>query len=298
MTRPTLSPLERLVRSVLWKPLAASKRIRRLVFDSAPEDHLFVCDGMNETFVVSARDLAIGRDLFVLRKCDFEKVKHAKHILESRAFGFSLLVDIGANIGTICIPAVKRGFFKRAIAIEPEPFNFSLLETNIRLNNLTEKIKTHNMALGMNEREVLEFELSGTNYGDHRIKVRGDSGLYDEDNRSSIEVKSDTLDHAIGEIDPRDSLIWMDTQGYEGFVLAGAKRALSVKTPLVIEFWPYGLARSGSYVQLKESLSSSGHRCFYDLSGSDTATPLSVDSLDSLYGRLGNRGAFTDLLIL
>ncbi len=37
--------------------------------------------------------------------------------------GLTSLIDIGANIGTICIPAVKCGLFDRAIAIEPEPLN-------------------------------------------------------------------------------------------------------------------------------------------------------------------------------
>ena len=37
-------------------------------------------------------------------------------------------LDIGANIGVICIPAVKRGLVESANAVEPERKNFELLQ--------------------------------------------------------------------------------------------------------------------------------------------------------------------------
>ena len=40
--------------------------------------------------------------------------------------------DIGANIGVISIPAVKRGLIKKAYAVEPEPQNYNLLKTSSR----------------------------------------------------------------------------------------------------------------------------------------------------------------------
>ena len=43
------------------------------------------------------------------------------------------------------------------------------------------------------------------------------------------------------------SMVWMDIQGHEGKFLQGAYGFLSKqKIPVVMEFWPYGLLRSGT----------------------------------------------------
>ena len=57
----------------------------------------------------------------------------------------------------------------------------------------------------------------------------------------------------------------MDTHGFEGVVLGGASQALKDNVPLVMEFWPYGIQRSNSYMQLIKALLKSNYSCFYDL---------------------------------
>ena len=39
----------------------------------------------------------------------------------------------------------------------------------------------------------------------------------------------------------------MDVQGYEGYILTGAKNTLQFTPPLVTEFWPYGMKRASTY---------------------------------------------------
>ena len=41
------------------------------------------------------------------------------------------------------------------------------------------------------------------------------------------------------------ALIWVDVQGYEGYVFNGAKKFLSKGIPVVSEIWPYGILRTG-----------------------------------------------------
>ena len=208
------------------------------------------------------------------------------------------MVDIGANIGTICIPAVKRGLFKSAIAIEPDPLNYSLLLANINLNGLRDKIVAHNLALGQKDDEQLAFELSKTNFGDHRVQIRNDSDLYDEAGRKVITVKSQTFDNVVKSVEPNETLIWIDAQGFEGHILCGAKKALHLQTPICCEFWPYGMHRSNCYPLFKKSLIQAGYNLFYDLNEGQSAIPFTSKSLDDLYERLGDRGAYTELLIL
>jgi len=52
------------------------------------------------------------------------------------------------------------------------------------------------------------------------------------------------------ESDWSNSLIWMDTQGHEGFIFSGGMEFFkSIRSPkfIVAEFWPYGIERSSGY---------------------------------------------------
>jgi FkbM family methyltransferase len=212
-----------------------------------------------------------------------------------------MLIDVGANIGTICIPAVKRGLFRQAIALEPEPLNYTMLSANILINNVVERIVAYNTALGSKDDEILKFELSSDNFGDHRIKLRESEGLKEND-RNVIRVKSETFDKIIPNVQPGEALIWIDTQGSEGYVLRGASAALARQTPLVLEFWPYGMRGSESYDLLRKALTENGYKHFYDLERSIKPIPLSTESLDDLYDRYDRLnekgGGVTDLLIV
>jgi hypothetical protein len=53
-------------------------------------------------------------------------------------------------------------------------------------------------------------------------------------------------------INPNNVFLWIDVQGYEGFVLDGGRETLRYNPPLVMEFWPYALERSGCIELLKE----------------------------------------------
>ena len=265
------------VKLITWTPFINSRFVRGAVFDSAPKNTFLISSVSNERFIVSSGDKVIGRSVFVNGEYDFDKVQKALAILGASRQN-SLIVDVGANIGTICIPAVKRGLFEKAIAIEPEPYNFGILVSNININNIADKITTYNLALGGRDSKELLFELSGENYGDHRIKAPVGDGIYNEDSRNCIKVKADTFDNIVGDIDPARTLIWMDTQGYEGYILSGAAMALKRQTPLVIEFWPYGMARSGSYLLLKELILSAGYKSFYNLDAGAFAINLSAEN--------------------
>ena len=145
-----------------------SRVINRLLWDEAPRDALLISHG-TEKFIVSAGDATIGRAVFLERApFNFAKLERVVEILKQRRI--RTLVDVRANIDTICIPAVRRGFLKRAIAtaIEPEPMNHSLLVANITINGLADSITTYNLALGANDDESISFEPSNDNFGDHR----------------------------------------------------------------------------------------------------------------------------------
>ena len=50
----------------------------------------------------------------------------------------STLINIGAHVGSTCIPAIKSKLFKQAIAFEPFPINFKLLESGWKVMTIWE----------------------------------------------------------------------------------------------------------------------------------------------------------------
>ena len=250
------------------------------------------------TFVVDTGDQVIARDMVVHGHFDLGKAEKA---LDLAGFGpnEATFVDVGANIGSICLPLVKTGRVASALAIEPDPTNVALLRANIVLNGLEPRVTVHNTAVGARPDERLMFELSTDNFGDHRISSGSAAGHYGEDRRMTIEVASTTLDHLLKDFRHENLFIWMDTQGYEGYILQGSKFILDKAPPLVVEFWPYGMARSGAYPHLKAALLNGRYRQWADLS-EDTPVlkPLDAAALDAVHAALTENGAFTDLLLL
>jgi FkbM family methyltransferase len=265
-------------------------------FDSLRQSQDFTFSARDgEYFVVITRDQVISKLLYIDGIFDFQKLELARSLL-GRAFELRTLIDIGANIGTVCIPAVKRGLVEKAIAIEPEPTNYRILVANIYLNDLADKIVTHNVALGPQDDQSLVLELSPDNSGDHRIQFGKESGSYSEALRKTITVKSERLDTLIPAIDRSSTLIWMDTQGFEGLILQGATEMLSSRVPLVTEFWPYGMARTNSFDAFKSALLR--YETCFDLS-SPNPTPIRLTTrfLDDLHSKLSAHSDFTDLLV-
>lgn len=216
----------------------------------------------------------------------------------------TVFLDIGANIGTHSIFALNNGF-SRAVCVEPEPNNFMLLRINQILNGVEDRCINIRAAVSDTD-SVVKMELSGTNYGDHRILAldTAKGNAFNESSRQTINIQTTTFNGLLERIkvDPRElGLIWIDTQGHEGHVLSCADVIEKTNTPIVLEFWPYGLQRSGGYPMLRQLFQRSSR--IYDLSTSlNGQKPLSLDQLDQLYqaNSLGKKAAFwhADLLIL
>lgn len=269
-----------------------SPLVARLLWDTAPPGALMLAACNSEVFVVAAGDLVIGQSLFKRHEpYNFTKLQRTAELLGYRP---ALLIDIGANIGTICIPAVKRGLVEMAIAIEPEPLNYSLLRTNVELNQIAALITTHNIALGEKNDETLSLQLAKLNLGNHRVNY-GEAAPDQE----TTEVSSQSLDRISEGLDLRSALLWMDTQGFEGHVLAGGVRTLQCKPPLVTKFWPGGLSRSGGMDRFRHALQRAGYTSFCDLNKPDEGLrPFSMPALDALAAQHGTDRGQTDLLLV
>jgi len=283
------------------------KSLRRVVWKALrkwPEFEVVVRTGRG-VFGVSSRDAGVGRLLFIHREYEWSVVDKAVRIavaankLAPRSPG--LVLDIGANVGTVCIPLVAGGHFAGALAVEPEAGNHRHLVRNVERNGLARVVRAFNCALSSTTGSAT-LELS-RNSGDHRVRMGSAAAVaphYHEDRRPLTSVPiyrlDDLLEHAsvaASEV----ALIWMDVQGHESHVLEGAQKTLEAGMPVVAEFWPYGLARTGVSPERFTRLMQERFDTFYDLA-EDTPVARPTADIRRLYDRHEHFKSFTDLLLI
>jgi FkbM family methyltransferase len=150
-------------------------------------------------------------------------------------------IDVGANIGYFsCLMSKLAGPAGKVLAVEPEPQNLRLLESNIKLNRLT-NVVIHPCALGASEGSAM--------LGLYKPSNRGRHSLLDKHAKSQIKVPVRTLDDVAGNSGANVrswSLVKIDVEGYESFVIEGARETLPRIETLVMEFSPALLKNAGA----------------------------------------------------
>jgi FkbM family methyltransferase len=251
--------IAREIRRLRWKMVRGGPHRRpRVLTVSTPNGRLSF----------SNMDFTVARTLYVRRAWEFDLITRSMAYLRDRGYlpdgAGDVMLDVGANVGMICIAMLKHGYFRRALAFEPSADNFAFLERNIRQNGMTGAIEPHCCALSDTTGE-LPMELSEDNFGDHRLRVSSAHnalpGLQGEERRRTVRVPVRRLDDVLAEPAPvaveRIGLIWIDIQGHEGQFFEGARRTLAHGIPVVSEFWPYGIRRAGLDRQTFTAIASS-----------------------------------------
>lgn len=260
--------------------------------------------------LVFADDAFIGRGLVRNGRGEEGAVAGVVRFLRRRhGFRPGLLVDIGANLGTHLLAGLRDGTFARGIGVEMDPDNFRLLTSNVHLADCHRRARLFEAAVSETA-ETVTIELSRDNFGDHRVRTTplaraGDFGELERATRLVPALTLAGLESAHGTPFDDGSLLWIDTQGHEGHVLAGAGEIfLRERRPfVVVEFWPYGLERADGAERLFRFLR--GCRAIHNLGAPDweRQPPTSTEALETWYRQvLAREGAgrreFTDLLCL
>jgi FkbM family methyltransferase len=281
----------RAVRKLRWRRLYHGPR-REVTLDT-----------WNGRLTFDSRDRYIGKYLYVDRAYEPKTITNTIEALARLSpkslDGNGTLVDVGANIGMITTAMLTKGWFARAVCVEPSPANVRLLRKNIAQNGLNERTRVIGVALSDAPGE-LAFELSERNLGDNRLRAGGSAvpGAYREERRPAITVPVETMDRALAAagVAARDvALLWMDVQGYEAKCLAGAPATLAAGMPVVMEFWPYGLLRAGT--TRDDFVTIVGRhftRCFRILD--DRVVPLSIPEVGALFDEVHRPNKMTQLL--
>jgi FkbM family methyltransferase len=280
--------------------------VRGPVFDLlAPFAPIVVVEGeAGMRLAIGTEDPEIGRHTFVHRAYDMGAMRRAIDLLELEGgvplWGRTVL-DVGANIGVSIVPLLRLFGAERGIAVEPAPQLLELLRLNLTLNDLAERVQVLPMALSDRDGSM-ELALSPENAGDHRLRVPGTEADAVE-TRATVDVPVRRLDALVeeGAIDAASlGLIWLDVQGHEGHVMAGAPGVLASAVPVVTEFWPEALDRAGGLEMFRDAVRSSYSRVIdvRAAQASGAAQVLPTSRLDELAERYAGPTDFTDLLLL
>jgi FkbM family methyltransferase len=268
--------LARLLR--LLRPGEGDRRQRFFAEAGRYTQHVSV-EAEGFTFLVPTGDAAAGDRFFKTRSgSEFAVLRRACERIPPHG----VFVDVGANIGTTTLPALR--YFERALAVEAEPRNASLLRANVVLNALEDRVVVREAACSSHEGEV-ELLLSAK-HGGHAVGPA-------KPGAETLHVPAARLDTLVGDagLGPTDvGLVWMDVGGYEEEVLRGAASLLDARVPLVVEI----RARTAPAV---EAVLAQRYSSAVDLRD-EVELPLArlADHLKRLAGRGGRK--FTDVLLL
>jgi FkbM family methyltransferase len=183
-----------------------------------------------------------------------------KLIKNSRVF-----IDIGANSGLYTVIASKEmDSVNRIIAFEPSSINFKFLLSNIEVNNIHSIVEAFNFGLSDYEacgKLLMEDEsIDGEAYIDRNSIVSSKiiDGPY---------VQLDTLDNVLSKNNISNvDFIKIDTEGYEYFILKGAKSTIINNENLILMFEcnDEGTKRAGtSFDDVFNLLEEYGLKMFY-----------------------------------
>jgi FkbM family methyltransferase len=134
------------------------------------------------------------------------------------------VVDVGANVGSHAIPLARTlGASTQVHAFEPHPRVFAYLQANAALNRLT-NLRLYNLALGDCEGEVAFTDVRSDDL--NRVAIHSTGAL-------TVPMKPlDCIETLVNE---PITLLKIDVEGYELFVLRGAEATLARTRFLYLE---------------------------------------------------------------
>jgi FkbM family methyltransferase len=237
----------KLLRNAEYRNAIAARTLARRLCKLNPHVRFLVLDEDGDLTFLHVADSVITPWVIAVghfQRDDFRTAwRECQHLVPRRPGG--VFVDVGANVGTTTLYALRTGDFSRAVCMEPSPENTKALKLNVLANDLSSCVHILEAACSDTNGKADLWVTSG-NQGDHRLARASHAPTTHE---SILQVETLSLDAAMdrANVSPEEiSMVWVDTQGHEPGVLAGAAEVIAGGAPFCIEYWPsqYSEARS------------------------------------------------------
>jgi len=178
----------------------------------------------------------------ILRRSGFDLVHYTPslHYLARRErliqfYEIDLVLDVGANRGQFGKEMRGLGYHGKIVSFEPVSSAYDIL---ISVAKNDPSWETHHLALGDEDR-ISTINVSGNSYSSSLLGMLPSHSGFEPDSAyvSEEAVKVTTLDSFVsaGGVLGHSNYLKIDTQGYEGKVLAGAKNALRLIDTVQVE---------------------------------------------------------------
>jgi FkbM family methyltransferase len=144
-----------------------------------------------------------------------------------------VVVDVGAHIGRYTLIAAKHA--SKVVSIEPDPSNFAMLESNIKLNFFSNVVPLR-LAISNSPNRRRLFLAGGGDTGTSSLESNWSWTLDAGSKRREVEVECETLDR-LSNLLGLERIDWLkiDVEGHEIPVLEGAKATLARTRKLILE---------------------------------------------------------------
>ena len=220
-----------MLKSLYWRVnfFLKNRKSKRLKKQHKENNSLLTINTKNGTFVVDATDLEVSAKLRNKGEYGIDEINRISKFIDNQS---SILI-VGAHIGSLAIPIAK--MCSEVVAIEANPNNFKLLQTNIEMNN-TSNITTHNIAASERD-EIIQFQLNTVNSGGSKRVPINNHYMYTYDNPEIIDVPAYSLDTYL--TNNYFDLVLIDIEGSEYFAMQGMTNILSKTKTLIVEFLPH-----------------------------------------------------------
>ncbi len=220
-----------MLKSLYWRVnfFLKNRKSKRLKKRHKENNSLLTINTKNGTFVVDATDLEVSAKLRNKGEYGIDEINRISKFIDNQS---SILI-VGAHIGSLAIPIAK--MCSEVVAIEANPNNFKLLQTNIEMNN-TSNITTHNIAASERE-ETIQFQLNTVNSGGSKRVPINNHYMYTYDNPEIIDISAYSLDTYL--TNNYFDLVLIDIEGSEYFAMQGMTNILSKTKTLIVEFLPH-----------------------------------------------------------
>ena len=201
-----------------------------------------VLRGTISSFVSNGRTLRffVENDFDLVQKVHLSGAFYEREELDiiARHFTAGMFVDVGANVGNHAIYVLTHLDATKAVVFEPNPDAVAILEVNVALNSLTDKVTIHQVGLADQAGRV-SISVPRYNLGEGTL-------TRDSNGELEIAVGDEIL---AGEVEI--SFIKIDTEGFEMSVLEGLRETLAKHRPAI--FVEVSDANEASFLHFCES---------------------------------------------